>query len=73
MSGPLIHTSEYPAVSMAMPATDKPLSPAVSGILRLRGRTGQMAAVLPEDIASGDVVADELWAKEILAATGARR
>jgi hypothetical protein len=64
-------TTEFPAVSA--PPVDKPLSPAVSGILRLRGRTGQMAAVLPDDIASGDVVADDLWAKEILAATGARR
>jgi len=60
-------TSEFSAV------VEKPMSPAVSGILRLRGRTGQMPAVLPEEIASGDVVADELWAKEILAATGARR
>jgi flagellar biogenesis protein FliO len=60
-------TSEFSAV------VDKPMSPAVSGILRLRGRTGQIPAVVPEDIASGDVVADELWAKEILAATGARR
>jgi flagellar biogenesis protein FliO len=53
-------------------ASDRPLSPAVTGILRLRGRTGQMAAVTDE-AAAGDVVADELWAKEILAATGARR
>jgi flagellar biogenesis protein FliO len=49
----------------------RPVSPAVTGILRLRGRTGQMTAV-SEDVASGDVVADELWAKEILAATEAR-
>jgi flagellar biogenesis protein FliO len=60
-------------VTAEIPAVDKPLSPAVSGILRLRGRTSQMAAALPEDIATDDVVADELWAKEILAATGARR
>ncbi|HSR98014.1 MAG TPA: hypothetical protein VLM79_13230, partial [Kofleriaceae bacterium] len=67
-------TSEFPAVSMAgSGVVEKPMSPAVSGILRLRGRTGQMAAVLPDEIASGDVAADELWAKEILAATGARR
>jgi len=61
---------------VAAPA-EKPLSPAVSGLLRLRGRTGQMAAVAPDDTAD-DVRADELWAKEILAATtgfraGARR
>lgn len=61
-------TSEFPAA-----VVDKPVSPAVNGILRLRGRTGQMPAVLPEDIATDDVAADELWAKEILAATGARR
>jgi flagellar biogenesis protein FliO len=52
---------------------EKPLSPAVSGILRLRGRTGQIPVAVPEEVASDDVVADELWAKEILAATGARR
>jgi len=61
---------------VAAPA-EKPLSPAVSGLLRLRGRTGQMTAVAPDDTAD-DVRADELWAKEILAATtgfraGARR
>jgi hypothetical protein len=44
----------------------------VSGILRLRGLTGKMAAV-SADVATGDVEADELWAREILAATGARR
>ena len=47
-------------------------SAAVSGILRLRGRTGQMPAV-SDEVATGDVEADELWAREILAATGARR
>ena len=41
----------------------------VERLLRLRGRTGQMAAVVPDDIA-GEVQADEAWAKEILAATG---
>jgi len=49
---------------------EKPVSPAVSGILRLRARTGQMP--ISEAVATGDVEADELWAKEILAATGAR-
>ena len=53
---------------------DKPVSPAVSpavtGILRLRARTGQMP--ISEAVATGDVEADELWAKEILAATGGR-
>jgi flagellar biogenesis protein FliO len=46
------------------------VSPAVSGILRLRARTGQMP--ISEAVATGEVEADELWAKEILAATGGR-
>ena len=54
------------------PPVEAALSPAVSGILRLRGRTGQMPAI-SADVATGDVEADELWAREILAATGARR
>ena len=63
-------TSEFSAVTGAV---EKPMSPAVTGILRLRGLTGQIPVVIPEDVATSDVVADELWAKEILAATGARR
>ncbi|HEX3765018.1 MAG TPA: flagellar biosynthetic protein FliO [Kofleriaceae bacterium] len=58
------------------PPLDKPLSPAVSGLLRLRGRTGQMAAVVPDLADTGDAadaIADAAWAREILAATGARR
>ena len=52
-------------------ATHEPsLSPAVSGILRLRARTGQLP--ISEPGATGDIAADELWAKEILAATGGR-
>jgi hypothetical protein len=57
---------------------DKPLSPAISGILRLRGRTGQFSIPQPqpqlqidEAVASCDVEADAAWAREILAATGA--
>jgi flagellar biogenesis protein FliO len=46
------------------------VSPAVSGILRLRARTGQLP--INDAVASGDIEADELWAKEILAATGGR-
>jgi flagellar biosynthesis protein FliO len=64
-----------PTGSFPPPLADKPLSPAVSGLLRLR-RTSQMAAVAVEpDEAEPDrdVRADDLWAKEILAATGARR
>jgi flagellar biogenesis protein FliO len=62
-------TGQYAAVDKPL---DRALSPAVSGILRLRGRTGQMATV-GDELATGDVAADELWAREILAATGARR
>ena len=67
---PRMPTGSYPP-----PLADKPLSPAVSGLLRLR-RTSQMAAVAVDaDDAEPDrdVRADDLWAKEILAATGARR
>ncbi|HMG52984.1 MAG TPA: flagellar biosynthetic protein FliO, partial [Kofleriaceae bacterium] len=64
-------SQSLPNLSAVMPF-DRPISPAVSGLLRLRGRTGQMAAVVP-DLSDGEVAADELWAKEILAATGARR
>jgi flagellar biogenesis protein FliO len=62
---------DKPSVPIDKPVERAP-SPAVSGILRLRGRTGQMPAV-SEEVATGDVAADELWAREILAATGARR
>ncbi|NVB77787.1 MAG: hypothetical protein HOV81_05275 [Kofleriaceae bacterium] len=48
-----------------------PSSPAVAGILKLRARTN--VPQISEDIATDDVDADSLWAKEILAATGARR
>ncbi len=72
VDGPLDLPSERPADRSADRAGDRPLSPAVSGILRLRGLTGKMAAVSAE-VATGDVEADELWAREILAATGARR
>lgn len=51
-----------------------PSSPAVGGILKLRERrTQQNLPQVSEDIATDDVDADALWAKEILAATGARR
>jgi LPXTG-motif cell wall-anchored protein len=51
-------------------------SPSVQGILKLRARTNSVhlaPEALPEDIATGDLDADALWAKEILAATSARR
>jgi flagellar biogenesis protein FliO len=70
-----------PAIAPAMPPlpADRPVSPALSGLLRLRGLTGQMPAVVPleDDGTDGtdgiDSVADARWAREILAATGARR
>ncbi|CAN5919302.1 hypothetical protein BH11MYX2_BH11MYX2_13470 [soil metagenome] len=46
-------------------------SPAVSGLLKLRAKTHH--SVVNEDVATEDVDADAIWAKEILAATGARR
>lgn len=54
--------------AQAMPEP-KPSSAAVSGILKLRERAGTMPVADPGD--SEDV--DAAWAREILAATGARR
>lgn len=49
-------------------------SSAVSGLLKLRAKSAVMQAVqLPDDVATDDVEADAVWAREILAATGARR
>lgn len=48
-------------------------SPAVAGILRLRERTTPSILPLSEEIATCDLEADALWAKEILSAKGARR
>ncbi len=45
-------------------------SPAVNGILRLRAQTVQP---VNEDVATDDVDADALWAREILAAAGGKR
>jgi len=76
---PTAHTHADGDLHRDLPAPplplDKPLSPAVSGLLRLRGRTGQMAAVAPEPTDTDDeTVADAAWTREILAATtGARR
>ncbi|MEJ7600378.1 MAG: flagellar biosynthetic protein FliO [Kofleriaceae bacterium] len=51
-----------------------PQSASVAGIMRLRAKTvAPPIEQLDEDIATGDLDADALWAKEILAATGARR
>jgi LPXTG-motif cell wall-anchored protein len=51
-------------------------SPSVQGILKLRARTNSVHLApepLSDEIATGDLDADALWAKEILAATSARR
>lgn len=55
------------AVTHAPPA-DRSSSPAVAGILKLRARTSTNHDMLVDEGA-----ADDAWAKEILAATGARR
>ncbi|HEY4179825.1 MAG TPA: flagellar biosynthetic protein FliO [Kofleriaceae bacterium] len=49
----------------------KSSSPAVAGLLKLRARTN--VPHVNEDVATDDSDADAIWAKEILAATGARR
>lgn len=51
-------------------------SAAAAGILKLRERRSMHNIPMPmvsDEVATGDVDADEQWAKEILAATGARR
>jgi flagellar biogenesis protein FliO len=57
---------------------EKPANPSVAGILRLRNQRASAIHNVPieafnEDVATGDIDADALWAKEMLAATGARR
>ncbi len=65
-------SGRLPEATALAPAVERPLSPAVSGILKLRGKTAAPLAVTDE-VMTDDVDADALWAKEILAATGARR
>ena len=51
-------------------------SAAVGGILKLRERRSMHNIPMPmvsDEVATGDIDADEQWAKEILAATGARQ
>lgn len=69
-----------PEASLVRTATKNPPAPSssVSGILKLRERVPAASQhtwgePLHEDIATGDLDADALWAKEILAATGSRR
>ncbi|MCX5742157.1 MAG: flagellar biosynthetic protein FliO [Proteobacteria bacterium] len=51
------------------PPAPRPTSSAVAGILKLRGTTVN----LNEEVVTGDYEADELWAREMLAAQGIRR
>ena len=67
------HTQEIPTAhaTIATPrTTTQNRSPAVNGILRLRAQTVQP---INEDVATDDVDADALWAREILAAAGGKR
>ena len=54
-------------------ATEVGQALAVSGILKLREKAGPAFSQFNEEVATGDIDADTLWAKEILAATGAKR
>jgi LPXTG-motif cell wall-anchored protein len=79
----------YPRATTSMPRAttragtqSEPVSsnnPSVQGILRLRARTNHAHVEQPapqpldEEIATGNLDEDALWAKEILAATSARR
>jgi len=70
---PRAHTQEIPTAqaTIATPRTTTlNRSPAVNGILRLRAQTVQP---INEDVATDDVDADELWAREMLAAAGGKR
>jgi flagellar biogenesis protein FliO len=63
----------------SIPARAPTASPAVSGILKLRERATTVQPTelkeirINEDVATGDYEADELWARELLAAGGGRR
>lgn len=71
------------ARARAAASEDRPsASPAVAGILKLRDRPSIPNidtrgivdfSEINDEVATGDLDADALWAKEILAATGARR
>ncbi len=70
---PRAHTQEIPTAqaTIATPRTTTlNRSPAVNGILRLRAQTAQP---INEDVATDDVDADALWAREMLAAAGGKR
>lgn len=60
----------FRTATSSAPSSGAEKSSAVSGLLKLRAKT---APVVNEDVATDDVDADAVWAREILAATGARR
>ena len=62
--------ARLPTAQVVEPLVDRS-SPAVAGLLKLRARTVQPRDehVLDDDVVSGDIEADALWAKEILMAT----
>ena len=68
--------ARLPTAQVVEPLVDRS-SPAVAGLLKLRARTVQPTSierdehVMDDDVASGDIEADALWAKEILMATRA--
>lgn len=83
---PTAHTHSEPRFARATTHNQFPRaqthSSSVAGIMRLRAKTvappieqeiEPAYAKLDDDIATGDLDADALWAKEILAATSARR
>jgi flagellar biogenesis protein FliO len=65
-------TGRTPLMAMnGGPVPNAMTSPAVSGILKLRERVAPLP--VNDEVATDDIEADALWAKEILAATGIRR
>ena len=59
----------FAAGSSQLPRVRGLATPAVSGIMRLRGKL----TPITDEVATGDTDADEQWARDILAATGGRR
>lgn len=66
--------AELPMATTVETALEKPVSPSVAGILKLRAATHGRAPTQPQipvvDDEPGDAEPDLAWAKEILAATG---
>jgi hypothetical protein len=68
-------SSDATSTMSTTPATPAGVSPAVSGILRLRQQTmppPDLRTQLEEDNAREDAEADRIWAREIIEATGGR-